>query len=124
DELAEEAPFQPPALDVHQMDDEPGRSPSGRDHGAGELLAGQAVELATHDASEVVQVVEQGAPHVRRLGWVRERRRAAHPPSTRRARSRWKRVDNSRSSTCTRSLALWYPASSTSVGVARKGLNP
>ena len=38
-------------------------------------------------------------------------------PSSRRARSRWKRTDSSRSSTCTRSSALWKPAASTSAGV-------
>ncbi len=107
DLLTEEAPLEPPPFDVHQMVHEPRRGPTRWHDRAGQLIGGQALQLGGDYATIEVEVVQQHCPEVVGLGRLRVGRPRGRHASTRRARSMWKRVDSSRSSTWIRSSALW-----------------
>ena len=115
--LGQEAPPQPAPLDVDQVVDQPGRRPARTAPPTPSARSSaQPLDLVGDDAAEEVEVVEHQPAQVRVGARVSgnavailaiRTASATAQPSTRRARSTWKRVDSSRSSTWIRSLALW-----------------
>src|SRR3954447_2039484 len=107
DVVAQEAPLQPPALDVLQMDPQLQRRPARGEPAAGDVVRRKLLELGDDPLTEVAQVAEKhlgpGRPGVRRLGKGDIHRRSlavsVAEPATRpcrRPRSSWSTADPAR----------------------------